>query len=61
MSTLMRIVMPSGVNTHSYFHSFWHPNLLRNFDIWQRHDVVKHFGTGLPTAGAPARFADARG
>jgi hypothetical protein len=61
MSILFSMVMPSGVNAQSYFHSFQHSKILRNFDIWQRHDVVKHCGTGLLTAGAPARFADARG
>ena len=61
MTTLMSIVTPSGANARSCFQPFLRLFILRDFDIWQKHDVVKHCGIDLLTAGAPAHCVDARG
>ena len=52
MKTLAHIGIPSGANAHSCFQPFPLFLIPRNFDIWQKHDVVKHCGIDLLTVEA---------
>lgn len=61
MTTVSRIVLPSGAFARSRFQPLLRWIILRNFETWQKHDAVKHSGIDRDAAGAHARCVVARG